>query len=146
MFRTALAIYLMFVAALGPGLCCCTLSQLLHHECQASADNSSSHPVKSCCQHGHRDDQRGDSKNPSSTPTCPCKNHENIPVATTSLNLEIVILVLEFASEHQLLLDFQTFLLTSTALSVQSMSCIEGLHVSQLSAQDILRAPFVLLC
>ena len=146
MFRAVLAIYLMLVAALGPGLCCCTLSQLVHQECQTSTNNAGSHQKKSCCKHGHQDEQRGNSNNPSSTPSCPCKNHQNIPVAAVSQNLMIASLVLEFASDQQILLDFQSVLLTSTSLSVQSMSCIGCLHESQFSAQDILRAPFVLLC
>lgn len=147
MFRAALAIYLMFVAALGPGLCCCTLSQLLHQECQASTTNAPAQPKKSCCHHGH-DGQPGNSKEPSTPASCPCKNHQNIPVAPVLQNLTIASLVLEFAFDHQLLLDFQSVLSVSASasVSVTSMSCIGCLHISQFSAQDILRAPFVLLC
>ena len=147
MFRIVLSLYLIVVAILGPGLCCCAFGQFFVKRSDAKApDESQSSP---CCHHHGKHNKEAKPASPGNqqdppAPSCPCKQHQNIPVAPvlspTSLTL------LDFSQELQTTFDLQSFVPVSIAFSASALNSTNMLHFVQLSAQDGLRAPFVLLC
>lgn len=146
MFRTVLSLYLIVVAILGPGLCCCAFGQFFTTKCDAKTPEEA-HASPCCHHHGKHHDAKPESPGKGKdqqAPFCPCKQHQDIPVAPvlspTSLTL------LDFSQDSQSTFDLHSFVPVSIAFSVSAVNSSNMLHFVQLSAQDGLRAPFVLLC
>lgn len=149
LFRVVLSLYLILVAILGPGLCCCAVGPFLKSKCEAKAETAT--PKKTCCHHHgkHHTEQASSSSTNNQhdhqrVPFCPCNQHQDVPVAPT-LNASSLTL-LDLSQELHNSLFLQSFVAANTSFSVTQQNCTHLLHLVQLSAQDSLRAPFVLLC
>lgn len=147
LFRAALSLYLILVAILGPGLCCCAVGPFLKSNCEEKT--AASTPKTTCCHHhGKKHGEQTSSSNKQHDhqrkPFCPCNQHQDVPVAPT-LNANSLSL-LDLSQELQNSLFLQSFVASNISFSVSQQNCTHLLHLVQLSAQDSLRAPFVLLC
>ena len=146
LFRIVLSLYLIVMAIVGPGLCCCAFGQLLAKKCDTEA--SAVPQASPCCRHHakHHAAKPATSKSHQDQPApfCPCKQHQDIPVAPALNSTSLALL--DFSQELQSGFDLQSFVPISIAFSASALNSTNLLHLVQLSAQDGLRAPFVLLC
>ncbi|HQR42227.1 MAG TPA: hypothetical protein PLX97_06070 [Gemmatales bacterium] len=145
MFRIVLSLYLIVVAVLGPGLCCCAFGQLFVKKCEAS--NSDLAPASPCCHH-HSKHHEVKPTSPGNqqeqpAPFCPCNQHQDIPVAPSLSSTTFA--QFDFSQVWQIFFE-QSLVPASIAFSASALNSTNLMHLVQLSAQDGLRAPFVLLC
>jgi hypothetical protein len=92
MGRTAITAYLIVLALIGPGLCCCTFAKSF--EKRGYRRNAAPTAHRHCCQKHRPKSEHGVPKEPAgdSSP-CPCNNHRNTPVALLSCDVETVKLI-----------------------------------------------------
>ncbi len=146
MFRIALSLYLIVMAILGPGLCCCAFGQFFTQKCDATvSDESHASP---CCHHHAKHHEvnpepRSNQQN-QPVPSCPCKQHQSIPVAP-SVN-STTLALLDLSQELHGTFNLQTAVAVSISFSTSPLNSTTMLHLVQLCAQDGLRAPLVLRC
>jgi hypothetical protein len=143
LFRAFLSLYLILVAFIGPGLCCCALGHC-HSATGEVTEEEESHSTP-CCHHvKQRDSEPSSPHKHSPAPFCPCKEHQQIPVAPTVTSSTTLLLhfVLEFIGSF----DLQSIASISNSFSTTALNSTCMLHLIELSAQDGLRAPVVLLC
>lgn len=144
MFRTALALYLSFVAFVGPGLCCCAFGEWFNSKSTPCKTQES--PSRSCCHHAKQkhDSEPAHPQKKSPAPVCPCKQHQDIPVAPTVQASTISLL--SYAHELDSCFELHSLVAEPVCFSVCGFYSGSLVHLVQPSAQDALRAPFVLLC
>jgi hypothetical protein len=87
MLRLVITAYLIVVALVGPGLCCCTLAELLQSKVRCHWDASTQAELTKhrhhCCHHHSHAPAKGqppDDRDQES-PRCPCGNRRDIAVA-----------------------------------------------------------------
>ena len=146
MFRILLSLYLIVVAILGPGLCCCAFGQIFAKKCDAKLSEETH--TSPCCHHHakHHDAEPASPDNHQHTPApfCPCNQHQEIPVTPSLITTTLALL--DLSQEFQSSFDLQSIAPASISFSTSTQNSTNRLHLVQLSAQDGLRAPFVLLC
>jgi hypothetical protein len=144
-FRAILSLYLIVVTIFGPGLCCCAFGQCSVGKKSESIKAEEAQSPACCCQHSkHQDNEPSAPCNHQPTRSCPCKQHQETPVAF-SLSTPIIILT-HSTQELQNSFDGFAFASITSLFSTLALNCHEMLHLVQLSAQDTLRAPHVLRC
>jgi hypothetical protein len=143
MFRALLACYMTLVAALGPALCCCTFARDVG---PADSTEATKAPKLDCCGHPVTEEGgcTGSDQSPSK-PACPCGKHKQ-PAAPAAAKTPADLASADASGIFFPLLVHAVIQAASFALDVSSLSCIAHLHLSQFSAQGLLRAPYVLRC
>lgn len=154
MIRSAVIVYLILAALIGPGLCCCTPVRLLscshqQHRPDAHKDKKPPQRPSGCrCKHQHDPEPHTPSvphcpaENP---PTCPCHHHDYIPVALIAsgegLSLHLT------PAHHEPSVGGEVLpLLTAMALPADLWPSYESLSFPFQTAVGILRALQIMRC
>lgn len=144
MIKTVLALYLSFVAFVGPGLCCCAFGEWFVSKADSCKTQDS--PSRNCCHHAQHvhDSEQSKPHNHNPAPFCPCKQHQEIPVAPSVQAPTLSLL--SFAHELDCPLELHVLAIESSCFSVTGICSSNLVNLIQISAHEVLRASFVLLC
>ena len=150
MFRCIISSYLAVVALIGPGLCCCTTVRMLGSSSAVGDGTVAAAPKSTGCQHCHHSSTEKKHEKPcdpsKKSPSCPCKDHEAIPVAPQGSQSDISKLT---AQSELLPLLFFAF---ADVTGVQGVGTPDGdasshpLSSGCFSGREILRAFRVMRC
>lgn len=151
MVRVTVSCYLMLAAVLGPGLCSCSLLRLTSPCCHDEPSEQGKKPCQHAAHHGCQGHDDGDTKPcsdhpqpPDEPPYCPCRDHESIPVAFLTTELQPQLNLLQ-ATTHLWVVDS----VPTTANSVLPENprlWQEDTIFPYLTCQRILRALHMLRC
>lgn len=153
MVRIAVTGYLVVAAAMGPGLCSCTTVRLLadcshvrRSASEAQNGESETHQHCACDQNSSGHIPKRPSSTPEREPSCPCQDHQAIPVAFLATDITVSALYSSLAIE----LSFESaFLVTASAvalLATEERLRDDRLRSATRTAREILRAFQILRC
>ncbi len=158
MVRIAVTAYLILVALVGPGLCCCNPLRLLAgcprhghmthgHMTHGSSEGQRGSSDHCGCKHGHPSQPSPESQSPplKDSPSCPCHDHETIPGALLAADLGSV---KDFSSLKLQPVTDAAFLVVPTGQALQAISpaSAEALPAPFLTPREMLRALQIMRC